>query len=798
VRKLWWLLAAVLLVSPLTHGDTARGETDTGPEVRVGFVLDGPSHENDVLLSLFQGELTQLLQSEFDVRFPPDATLVADYSSGGVRAANDQLLGDPSVDLFVTLGALASVDACRRETLAKPVIAPFVIDAEAQRIPQADGTSGVENLSYLVSPHPFRRDLAALAEVVPFERLAILAPPSLFSIAPGVFPEPTEPRNEWDFAIEFIEASDTAEATLASIAEEVDAVYFLPLLHLDPAEHAELIEGLTERRLPSFSVRGQMEVEQGVLMGMTPASWWQRLARRVALNAQRILSGQDAGTLRVLITRDEELFINIATARAIGVHPRFDVLSEATLINDVRADVARTLSLRGAVEEALAANQELEAAGHSLAAAQEDVSLARAKLLPQVDAVGVETVIDEDRAEASLGSVAERTLTGELRLQQVIWSEPAWANLSIQNNLLRASEAEYERTRLDVSHAAAGAYLSLLQAKTAERVQRENLKLTRSNLERAEVRVSTGVASAAELYRWQSQLAADRTSVIEAGAVRSLAEMEVNRVCHRPLEESFATDEVALDDPAVIPVVRKVSPYIDNPWGLRVFRAFMVEQGLAASPELAQIDASIQAQERLKASARNAFFSPTLALTAGTSYTFAEEGAGSDVAFPKGPDDTDWNVSLSLSIPLFTGGSRFADARQANEELKQLRADREALAERIEQRIRSAIYNAGASRAALTLTRQSAEAARKNLDLVADAYARGVVSITELLDAQTASVNAEQAAANAVHVLLLDLMEVERATGSSFLFASEEELDAWLEQLDAFYQEAEGGRGEWR
>jgi len=798
VKRRMLLCVAALLAFTLALPIGPRGRAIAQRSVRIGFVLDGPSHENDALLSLFEAELTQLLQAEFDLRFPPEAQLIADYSSGGVREANDQLLGDSSVDLFITLGALASADVCQREALTKPVIAPFVIDVEMQGVPQHNGASGVENLSYLAFPRPFRRDVEALAEVVPFERLAILTPPALFSTAPRVLPEATESQDGRVAAIEFIEASATAEATLATIQQDVDAVYLLPLIHLDPAEFAKLIAGFEERRLPSFSVRGQREVEQGVLMGMTPDSWWQRVARRVALNVQRILSGQDAGTLRVLITRDEELFINMATARAIGVHPRFDVLSEATLINVARTDVGRTLSLFAAIEDAMVANRDLQAAKHALAAGREDVSLARAQLLPQVDAVGVGTVIDEDRAAASLGLAPERSLIGELRLQQVLWSERAWANLSAQKSLQHARQAEYERTRLDVAHAAATAYLSLLQAKTAEGIQRENLKLTRSNLERAEVRATTGVASPAEVYRWQSQVAADRKSVIEAGATRNLAEMEVNRVLNRPLEERFATDEMGLDDPALPPVVKEVSPYIDNPWGLSVFRAFMVEQGLAASPELAQIDASIRAQERMRTSARNAFFSPTLVLTAGASHTFATGGAGSGFELPGAADDTDWNVSLSASIPLLAGTARIAEVRQATEEMQQLRADREALAERIEQRIRSAICSAGASRAGLTLTRQSAEAARKNLDLVADAYARGAVSIIELLDAQTASVNAELAAANAVHVLLLDLMDVERAAGTSIFFASEEELGALLEELDAFYQRAEDGREDWR
>ena len=42
-----------------------------------------------------------------------------------------------------------------------------------------------------------------------------------------------------------------------------------------------------------------------------------RMARRIALNLQRILLGDDPGTLPVDIERTEVMTINMATARAI-------------------------------------------------------------------------------------------------------------------------------------------------------------------------------------------------------------------------------------------------------------------------------------------------------------------------------------------------------------------------------------------------------------------------------------------------------------------------------------------------
>ena len=73
-----------------------------------------------------------------------------------------------------------------------------------------------------------------------------------------------------------------------------------------------------------------------------------------------------------------------------------------------------------------------------------------------------------------------------------------------------------DRIALDVTLETASAYIDVLRAKTQERIARENLRLTHENLERARIRTQVGVASLAEVYRWEAQLAADRQTVIFA------------------------------------------------------------------------------------------------------------------------------------------------------------------------------------------------------------------------------------------------------------------------------------------
>jgi outer membrane protein TolC len=140
-------------------------------------------------------------------------------------------------------------------------------------------------------------------------------------------------------------------------------------------------------------------------------------------------------------------------------------------------------------------------------------------------------------------------------------------------------------------------------------------------------------------------------------------------------------------------------------------------------------------------------------------------------------------MRLQASLPLFTGFSRTATRSQAGLELDRLNHQRSAVVQGVTQRVRARLEIAAASHAAITLTREAAEAAGRNLELVTDAYASGAVSITSLIDAQNAARTSAEAAANAVHDFLLDLMQVERAMGAFGALLSQEERAVFAERL---------------
>jgi outer membrane protein len=341
---------------------------------------------------------------------------------------------------------------------------------------------------------------------------------------------------------------------------------------------------------------------------------------------------------------------------------------------------------------------------------------------------------------------------------------------------------------IDIIRNTAVAYLNVLRAKTLERVEKDNLKLTRANLERAQVRVSVGIANRSEEFRWESKIATDRANVLFAQATSRQSEIALNRLLNRPLGEKFITTETELGDPLLIVSNPRLFPYVDNPRNFRTYSDFMVAEGLDIAPELLGFDAAISARKRILLSAKRAFWLPSFAAQGSVSEVLAESGEGQRSDSPL--DDTDWRVGVFATFPLAEGGGKFATIKRAREELSRIQLEKGATSERIEQRIRSALHQASASYPNIRLSRSAAKAARRNLDLVSDQYVRGLVSIVDLLDAQNSSLRADQDAENAVYNFLIDWMDVQRAAGRFDFLMTSEQREEYFQKLAEFFNKA--------
>lgn len=759
--------------------------------IRIGIVSDGVSERFPGAVQLVQDEILAVTRGEHTVAFPESQQLSGNYDINKINQALDKVLASKQVDLVITLGEVTTNEVCQRKKLEKPVIAANIIDAKTQKLPSQKGTSGIVNLNYINTFSDVDRAFQVFLDIAPFSRVALMMDGFQVRSIPQLQGLGRRLANEFSLDITVIQVEIQVEPALEELSEDVDAVFISRLPRLSGTQFQKLVDGLIKRKLPSFSFRGRRDVELGLLTSIIPEDTMQHTARSIAINVQEILDGKRAKELQTTFPLGQKLSINMATARAIGVYPGWGMLTEADLINEEDDRIIRTLSIQQAVAEAMSANPDLAVANRNVQAGIQRVQQAKSALLPQVGIGSRARVIDDDQAGASLGALPERQWTGSVQANQLIYSDKVWANYEVEQYGQTARELGRDAVELDIIEAASVSYLDVLRAKSIERIQKDNLKLTRKNLERAQIRVSIGAAGPEEVYRWESQIAESRRQVLNAESVSLDTISTVNRILNRPLREMFNAEEKEYKDPFSILPDRHMLTYMDNPHELKILRDFLIQEGLDLSPELQQIDAAIAAQERSILLSKREFWLPTFSLFGGVTETFGKSGAGSDPpSFGSlnisGKDDTDWNAGVLLSLPLYSGGGKTATLKRSREELAGLKNQRRATSNSIEKRVLNAVYLIRVSYPSIRLTMDAADSANRNLTLVSDSYVRGIKSIIDLIDAQNQALVADQQASNASYNFLIDIMKIQRSMGQFFLFGPEKERQTFMERLNQF------------
>ena len=775
-------------------------------DVVIGIVEDGPLPRPIIPIGMLEAEILDLVGAEFNVTIPASKRIDGGWTLAGVRDALARQLADPDVDIVITTGLISSQEAAQLAYLPKPVIASIVADMRLQAFPaersQDKIVSGKQNLVYIAHVRAPGRDEMTMEktdideaidifyDAVGFEHLVVMLDELTIEALPALAAEKASIiGRRLGVRTSVVAMGDSVDRALDSIPADADAVLVGPLLRLSNESMQTLARGFIDRRLPSFSIIGRSGLANGLLMtsgGREEDAV--RYSRRLALNVQRILFGDEPGTIDVQITDPQRLAINMQTAAAIGYFPRYAVLIDAEQLFGSEFDEGEPLSLNAAIAEALDANLGLKAARYDPIIAAEGVRLARSQLFPQLG-VSVQAVrIDEDRANPLVQS--ERSTDATISGSQVVYSDAAMAAWQIAGHLENAAQFGYEVEVLDTIQAAANGYLAVLRARSLERVRRSNLEVTRTNYELARLRQTIGTSGRGDVLRWESQLARDRQDLVAADAELRVALVAFNQVLNRPKNQPFVpTDEVVEQSIALFEDDR-FRAFIDNAAVWELFQDFVVEDTLSKAPELMQLDRLVAAQRREVKAAKRSFYVPEITLGGSRGTNLDRSGAGSDLSLT-GLDDESWSVGLTASWPLFAGGALRSRLNTERFSLSQLDRSRAALAEELETRSRVAMHRASGTYPALEFSAEAAAAAAENLGLVTDAYRRGAVSVTELVDAQNAALASELRAVDARYAYLIDVVNILRSNGDFTLLVDPGRTETWFQDVEAYIRERE-------
>lgn len=755
-------------------------------ELKIAFVADGRAEEVAFLRKGMERELTDLLEGEIELVFSDEELFVGTNTRVSVEKALTAAMNDPEWDMIITLGAISSFAATQKTTLTKPTYAPFILSVDLQQVPLTEQlTSGVRNLNYLSFQESFSEWFSMFQKLTRAKRVAIVGRETIEE-AIFAFQRKLEVlEKEYNTELSFVPLGIDGSFEVENIPSNVEGIFLIAFPIPGQDSMHKMAQELVERKIASMSIVATPYIEEGFLMSLAPKSSLKRLFRRVALNVQRALQGQDLANFPVFVDTSLQLSLNMDTARELNIQIPFDLYVDATIVQDETKEWSKPFSLQDAVILGLQQNTPLAAKWREVTAGMELVQVAKSELKPKVDLGGFFRVIDFDRAQFSPGIDTQTLVTGLINGRQMIYSNSLIGNYCIERFLQKARLSDFHSTYLDTVFQIASAYLEVLQRMTVTRIQRNNLDLTRSNLLLAQQRVRVGIARASEIYRWETQISENRTSLIRASFQVKQAQTTLNRLLNLDQTEKLQFVDVPIGGEGWLFQPEWFATRFNNDQALERLNEFTVAIGSQVNPKVYELLALVQARKEELGVRDRDFYAPDVFL--GGNLTERAYRAGAGTASPK-VNNIDWGVELSVQYRFYDGGGKMARFLRAKEELLRTQFELENLYEVIEESIRKSVFQVTSSYAAIDLTKEALVAAQKNLSLITNSYSQGTTQIIDLLDAQNQVLVAELRHTNAMYGFLLDYVALQRQMGLFDFLMDEQERKYYKKELDSYVQ----------
>jgi len=415
------------------------------------------------------------------------------------------------------------------------------------------------------------------------------------------------------------------------------------------------------------------------------------------------------------------------------------------------------LSLPDAVARTLAHNPAARAATTAVGEATERVTQARAGYLPRVDLVesaqrgnqpvfAFGTLLSARQFQASdfaVGTLNRPDPTTSyhtgLAVEQPLFdgfrTQAAARSAAIAREL---AQTGVRRTRDDLVLGTTQAYGQVLYAQAAREAAGAAVKSAEEDLALAEHRRDAGMATEADALALRVHLAQMQERFIRASSDETIARAELNQAMGERLDRRFGLDDI--HPPAVTPTDASA----------------LEQEAIAARPEVRAATLQQDLAREARRTARAAFL-PQISLQGllelnGNSGAFARRASA-------------WTVGAQARWNLFSGLADAARLREAGLATERVAADRE----RVETGVRLEVLTASArvqSAAARGVVGQAAVAqARESQRIIRDRYDSGLASVTDVLRAANAVLDADSQRIGALVDLLVSQAMLDRALG---------------------------------
>ncbi|MEM7551233.1 MAG: TolC family protein [Bacteroidota bacterium] len=753
-------------------------------EIRLGIVTDFNKTERlDSVFSIMANQIDQTTGAGVKASLNNSDIIYDNTSLEQARASYDQIVS--KVDFVLLIGAVSVKGAAFGGSFSKPTIGLGVDDPNLQQIPFQDGKSGTPNFSYIWAEEDFSYELTQFKRLFDFRNLSILVDASSaitydLSKAQATIDSLSE---SFSIAINIIPMTDNVNASLAAMPDNTDAVYLSTFYSKDEDFIREVSNELIQRELPSFSGT-KSHVDNGILSCVSDENGLVQVIRKLSLMVDDVQRGASLEDMPVSVNYKKDFFLNLSTAKKIDFSPPFEILFTSNLISG-EAEELPTYSFEEIAQRALEENFDIKISYKNIDLAEQSIRQARSFILPSAELAVNGTQIDPDQAIPGISP--ERQLSGSVNFSQLLFSEQAIAAIKIAQIQKELQEYTTEADILQVLINTYAAYFQVLVGKTNLKIQQENLSNSQVNLELARLRNDIGTANETDVFRFESEVAAAQQFVVQAQTSLLTAKLQLNTFLANTLEEEFEIQDITIDG-EVYEDFRNgpIDDFVQTPKEFGQAIDFLVSESVNSNPNKELLLENIKAIDRQLAQDKRLIYAPQVALQGQVSQIFGRGGTGSTETPGTPFNDNLWQVGFSITHPLFLGNSRRINVQQSTIQLEQLEEQRKSLDQQLELAVRSNALQALNTTTNINFSKISSENAQRNFELIQENYEAGDVTITQLIDAQRAALEANLNYAISVYDYMIAQLQLEFSVGFFTQFATAEELTDFEDRFRQF------------
>ena len=440
---------------------------------------------------------------------------------------------------------------------------------------------------------------------------------------------------------------------------------------------------------------------------------------------------------------------NVSSEPGVAWEPRSPLPQVVTPAVTPAPETSAPLTLAELTEYALRNNPRARQAWHAARAAAAGVGVEQADTLPQLTgALGV-TRVRPISGTTGATSPAQTRYGPSLSLSYMLFDAARNAQISAAEYRLLAANLNQNRVLQDVVFQVEQAYYRLLGLERLVRVNELSLQNLRTSLDAAQRRRESGLATVADVYRADTQVAQADVTLIRSRGEFEKARGQLASAVGLPVHQRLNVRGFE-ELPQIRELMAPVTELLDHARGKR--------------PDLVAAEAQARAA-RSSAEAASKASLPTLELTATGGSTGFLDPSDRPIA-------NNYAFGLNLRFPIFTGFRDRYATRQAQALADQAEASRDTLYRQTELDVWQAFYDLQTAAGGVGSTEAQVKSAEQTAQATLARYKAGFGSILDLITAQQDESNARVQRIQSYLDWYTALARLQFSTGFSDLIAA--------------------------